>query len=295
MDKETFFLSIYNATIKPLEGYGLRKYKILRQAKTFVRSHANLDLVEVQGHKMYIDDFDCMNLSKKGVHEPIETDFVKKNVTEGSIVLDIGANIGYYTLLLAKLVGEKGKVYSFEPEPYNFNLLKKNVETNGYENIILENAAVSNTGGKSKLFLSKGRSTHSLFTFKNKTENSIDVNLIKLDEYFNNNPLSNKISFVKLDVEGSELAAIQGMKSILEKNKQILLMIEFNARSLREAEVIPVDLINFLKKYQFKISYKNNKTNKIEKVENTDILLEKYDNEKADPVFKYTNLFCRRY
>ena len=64
------------------------------------------------------------------------TALVKRIVRNGDIVVDIGAHIGYYTLIFARLVGPKGKVFAFEPEPNNFNLLIKNIKINGYKNII---------------------------------------------------------------------------------------------------------------------------------------------------------------
>ena len=71
----------------------------------------------------------------------------------GMVVLDIGANIGYHTLISSKLVGNTGKIYSFEPEPHNFKLLLKNIEINEFKNIIPINKALSNNIGSTKLFL----------------------------------------------------------------------------------------------------------------------------------------------
>ena len=91
-----------------------------------------------------------MRLSTRGYYEPFITAFVKDMIKEGDIVIDIGAHIGYYTLLFSKLVGKTGKVFAFEAHPDNFTLLKQNVETNGYTNVVVENKAVSNYNGKIK-------------------------------------------------------------------------------------------------------------------------------------------------
>lgn len=85
---------------------------------------------DVQGHKMYLDEKDTLYISLDKIYEPCETIFFQNEVNKGHVVLDIGANIGYYTLLFAKKVGLDGHVFAFEPEPQNFALLSKNVEIN---------------------------------------------------------------------------------------------------------------------------------------------------------------------
>jgi len=87
-------------------------------------------------------------------HVKLETEFIKNNIKKEDIVIDIGANIGYFTLLLSKQVGDKGKVFSFEVETENFKLLEKNVKENHIRNVMLENVAVSEKEGKIKLYLS---------------------------------------------------------------------------------------------------------------------------------------------
>ena len=101
---------------------------------------------------MFLDSVDSLRLSFNGVYEPCETEFVMNEIKKGDVVLDIGANIGYYTLIFARLVGEEGKVFAFEPDPENFALLKKNVEINGYHNVVLVQKAISNKTGKIRLF-----------------------------------------------------------------------------------------------------------------------------------------------
>ncbi|CEG11098.1 Methyltransferase FkbM (fragment) [groundwater metagenome] len=114
-------------------------------------------VVDVKGNKMYIDPKrdPVIALYDIGGYENAETQLFESRIKEGDVVLDIGANIGYYTLIAAKLVGVNGKVYAFEPDPTNFSFLKKSVEINNYKNVICEQKAVSNENGKVKLFLHK--------------------------------------------------------------------------------------------------------------------------------------------
>ena len=81
---------------------------------------------------MYLDSKDSNKLSFNEVYEYLVTELVQKEVKMGNVVLDIGAHIGYYALMFAKLVGPHGKVFAFEPEPGNFAILEKNVRVNDY-------------------------------------------------------------------------------------------------------------------------------------------------------------------
>ena len=146
-------LLMYKKVVKILSGHGIGKIYPIRVVHDFIIPHLKTTLAEVQGHKMFLDSKDALGLSINEIYEPLETEFVKKEVKKGNVVLDIGANIGYYTLIFAKLVGENGKVFAFEPDPTNFALLKKNVEMNGYKNVVLVQRAVSNKTGKLKLYL----------------------------------------------------------------------------------------------------------------------------------------------
>jgi len=219
-----------------------------------------LSRIDVNGHKLYVSNsFDCQteSLVKKGVYEEFNTKFIKKNVREGDVVLDIGANIGYFTLICASLVGKTGKVFAFEPEPKNFEILKKNVTENGYDNVILENMALSNRKGIVDLYLSdESTGMHRIYSSKLTSDKHIKVNVTTLDEYFQEQ-IPN-IAFIKLDVEGSEFGVLQGMKSILNKNRQLKMILEYFPDSIKEYGTDPKEIINFLDAYNFKkFNYQN--------------------------------------
>src|SRR5205085_1401318 len=115
----------------------------------------------IQGSWMYIDDKDSLSLTKYGTYEPDETDLIKKIIRPEYIVLDIGANIGYYTLLMAKQVKQ---VFAFEPEQRNFELLQKNIDLNKLDNVDPRNVAASANSGKSTLYLCESnRGMHRLY------------------------------------------------------------------------------------------------------------------------------------
>ena len=117
---KTFLRHIFNQSLKHCRGLGLGRFRALRLLEKTIRANLITDFAEVMGHQMYLDPKDTLDLSINGVYEPFETSLVLDEVREGEVVLDIGAHIGYYTLIFAKLVGPLGKVFAFEPELENF-------------------------------------------------------------------------------------------------------------------------------------------------------------------------------
>ncbi len=204
----------------------------------------------IDGHKMWLDDKDSLGLSSNnGIFEPQEIELVKQHVSLGDTVVDIGANIGYYTLIFARLVGEHGKVFAFEPDPTNFALLKKNVEINGYSNVVLVPKAVSNENKTAKLFLCEhNQGMHRVYNsvFCN---DSIEIEFLKLDDYFQDE----KISFIKIDIEGAEYNAIQGMRNLLYRNRGVKLLTEFSPAASLENEIDSTDYVILLVDLGFNI------------------------------------------
>ena len=101
----------------------------------------DLQIDGVPGLRMYLDPTDtvvCRMIAAYGNWEPSETAWFLRTVKPGDIIVDAGANVGYYTVIGSRLVGDRGKVYAFEPDPSNFELLRKNVELNGLKNVVLD-------------------------------------------------------------------------------------------------------------------------------------------------------------
>ena len=215
---------------------------------------------------MFTQNNDGLALSIFKIYEPNQSEIVKKYVHEGDIVIDIGAHVGYYTLLMAQLVGENGKVYSFEPDPVNFQLLKKSVEINGFENVVLIQKAVSNITDKVKLFLGDNNSAINRIydATLGDAKESIDVESVTIDEYFKEN--DELVNFIKIDSEGSEVKIINGMKQFLSRNQELVMMTEFFPFLIKKSGDEPNQYLKSLEKSGFSlynIFDKNEKTNKI--------------------------------
>ncbi len=129
---------LYRLTEKMIGGHGIGNLPIIQNLNAKAIKHLKDKHVIIDGNKMFLDKNDSLLLSINKIYEENETNFFKNSINKGDIVIDIGANIGYYTLLFARLVGNTGKVYAFEPDPRNCLLLEKNIQINNHKNIILE-------------------------------------------------------------------------------------------------------------------------------------------------------------
>lgn len=280
---------ILQKIIRLFSGHGFGKFYPIGALYRFLHSSLRVSnyVFDAQGSKMFLDSVDSLGVFRKGIHEPLTTKLFRKEIKKGDIVLDLGAHIGYYTLIFAKAVGEDGKVYSFEPDTENFALLRKNVEINGYKNVVLENKAVSDQSRKNKLYKSnKGSSLHSIYDIHGNHE-FVEIESVRLDDYFQD--YEGKINWIKIDIEGAEQVALEGMSLLLEKNKNIKIVTEFATCCLIESGVQAEDYFKLLQKYGFYIYSLNDKKNKIETCDVAG-LLKTYTLENRG----YTNLLCSR-
>ncbi len=226
------------------------------------------DFVMIDGNKIYIDKDDRVistELILSGKWEEFEIGLFRQNINPGNVVIDIGAHIGLYTLIAAKKVGPKGKVYAFEPLEKNFKLLKKNVEVNGYKNVVLVNKAVSNKNGKSKLFLSNEDNFGDQRIYDPEgNRRSTSIRTIKLDTFFKNK--EKRINVIKMDIQGSEVKALTGASEVLRKNKKMKILTEFWPRGLHLSGSSGRDYLELLKVYKFKVYDIDSAANKVSKI-----------------------------
>jgi len=264
---------MYLSSLKVIGNKGLGKMPILKQLNKKILKSIKSDFAVVNGFKMYLDKQDCSGLSVGTGYEKVETQVMKDNIKKGDIVIDCGANIGYYTLLFSELVGKSGKVFAFEPDPANFSLLQKNLKVNNVNNVVALNLAVSDKNGEDILFLDKNNVGHNrMYSEGDKDKDKIKINCVKLDDYFKN--FKREINLIKLDIEGAEGKAIKGSLNLIKKNKDIKLILEFFPFALKSCGTEPGELLTILRKKGFNVEEINEGTSELTPT-NESILLDK--------------------
>jgi FkbM family methyltransferase len=258
--------SVFNKTTRPFKGKFLGKipgvaslYRLLYRTMR----PKGMILIDVQGIKLYVDTRDqgiVPFLLTQKVFEEFETELFRTLIKPSMTVVDIGANFGYYTCLAANLVGNKGKVFAFEPEPKNYEMLLRNIDLNQHQNVIPIQKAVSNKVGKTKLFLDRNNFGAPSLSEGNiiSRRGFIEVETLTLDTFFDG-PNMNRPDFIKIDAQGGEGLIIDGAKHVLQ-NSPLKLIIEFWPYGLLQMGQEPLRLINDLINYGFSIQRINGKT-----------------------------------
>jgi len=165
------------------------------------------------------DRFISAQIAETGAWEPFETEIVDRLLGPGDVFVDIGANIGWYTIIAASKVGRSGRVYAFEPEPLNFDLARRNVALNRLRNVTLERMAIAERAGHASLFLSGDNlGDHRLYQSEDERA-SQSVPIVTLGEYFAGRP--DKIRLVKMDAQGSEGKIFAGIPDDFVRTRHI--------------------------------------------------------------------------
>ena len=252
---------MYQKTYWFFQGKRIGKFPLLASISNFAYKHlepSGIILISSQKHKMYIHP--CYVFA----FEKFETKLFKSLIRKGMVVVDMGAYAGYYTLVAADLVGEEGKVYAFEPNPENYALLLKNLEVNRCQNVIPVQKAVADTNGKTRLFLAQeNKGDHRLFDSNDKRE-SITVDVTSLDAFFKERDY--RVDVIKMDIQGSEMAALKGMTKILEKNDDLKILTEFWPNGIRMSGASPEEFLQKLVEFGFELYHINEKRKLIEPI-----------------------------
>ena len=275
-----------------LGGKGLTKYSFVRNMKNYSSSHLQTDYAEVFGNKLFLSKKGlALAISHYGTYEELEAKIMEEKIKVGNIVVDVGANIGLHALNMARIVGNTGQVFAFEPEPSNFKILEKNVKINNYQNIILEQKAIGDKHGKTTLYQSGHPGRHRVFPQTKDAIGKVQVDYTSLDKYFLDSNLVDKINFIKIDVEGLEFGVLKGMENILNNSNKIKILFELMPKNTIEAGFSPIELLNYLTSHDFKIYCIDEKTKKLLYVSNNEEII-KLCSSTNNTI--RTNLFCEK-
>jgi FkbM family methyltransferase len=185
----------------------------------------------------------------KNVYENFETLIMLSHVKQGDVVVDVGANIGYYSLLLASRIGEKGRLYAIEPDPTNRAILELNIKANNIRNIIVLDCAITAEVGNVDLYLSeKNFGDHRLCLDKNETQarSKISVRAETLDHLFSDVYKEDKINLIKIDTQGHEPFVVIGATKIIQTHKPALLF-EYWPYGYLSSKANAEEMIQFLR------------------------------------------------
>lgn len=189
-----------------------------------------------------------------------EIQLINSILKPGFHVLDIGANIGFYTTIFSQAVGANGRIYAFEPEPINFKRFQKNC--NSLKNVSLINKAVSDKTGVLKIYLSKMLNVdHRTYAIDDYAEIK-EIDAITIDDYLaqHGNP---PIGFIKIDIQGYEMAALKGMINTLKKNPGVKIISELWPFGLRKAGSSAVEVIRYYAAENFNVYLLSGEENKL--------------------------------
>lgn len=198
-------------------------------------------LCRVMGrYKLYVATDDIgfgSHMLLDGLWEPWVTTFMARLVKPGMRVADVGANHGYFTLLMADLVGSEGAVAAFEPHPRTVELLRRSVAVNGFSSrVTIHDCAVMAEPGASLTFFSPAGEPKNARVIEQAREGTPTVQ-VRGDTLTNLLKGWPALDFIKMDVEGAEEGALLGARPLLEQHRPKLLL-EYNALRCNDAAAL---------------------------------------------------------
>jgi len=180
-----------------------------------------------EGFRMHVDPSDFAvghTVARTGVYEPHVSSALRKVLSRGQTFVDVGANIGWFSLLAAGIVGPAGTVLAIEPNPWNVALLRESAKENGFDNIEVAEVALAAVAGAAALETdgSNGRLIPVDGPPSQPIEASFVVATLPLDDLLANEGVE-RVDAIKVDVEGAEPLVLEGAVKTIERDRPVLL------------------------------------------------------------------------
>ena len=245
---------LYDIVTTPFKGHGFGDNRLIAylhqriEAKLATRQST---LIEINGYKLRIHGLSggiCVQLMREQEYEPVTTSIIQNLLPSVLNAVDIGANIGYYTLLMSQKA--QGRVWAFEPEDKNLDVLHANIELNHANNITVLPYAVSDARGIGNLFVSKIESGEHSLVVKRHYAGIQFVPIVCLDGCFQ----STSIDLIKTDTEGNDFKVLLGAKQLLKRNPALSLITEFWPEGIVKSGYVPNVFWEYLRCYFRNIS-----------------------------------------
>jgi FkbM family methyltransferase len=222
----------------------------LRLLPTLTRDYLS---VLVHGFRLYgsSEHQRLLHWLLKGSYERYMRRLFKRELTLGMRVIDLGANIGYYTLIAAEAIGPTGRVYAFECDPGNARFLSHNVTLNGFASTvsIIPKAAASHSGVR-RCFADTRDSVRSSLVLEPEGARVIEVDCTTVDDVLGS---EESIDIAKIDVEGLEIDAIRGMEKVIARSERLTMFVECCPHVLSVAGGSVAELLGELDRHGFRV------------------------------------------
>jgi FkbM family methyltransferase len=214
------------------------------------------DVVGVNGGEMEVllDDLIGRSIYVNGIWERPNTVAMRMLARPGDVAFDVGANSGYYSLLLSTLVGASGRVYGFEPIPATRELLLRNLARNEATNVEVVPIALSSEPGSVQMNVTATRNTGASHVVAASVDEPFRAGILETltiqcstADAFWESVGRPPVRLVKIDIEGHEFHAIRGMRQLLASSSRTIVMVEVRDSFLRAAGASAAELFDFLR------------------------------------------------
>ena len=238
-------------------------YRLQRKSKKIIREHIlKKEFIKKTkyGFKIKLDV--SRDVDKHFYWGEFEVDlinFLKSLLNDCSVFIDIGANIGIYTLLASKHIRKDGKVFAFEPSDWAYNRLKENLKLNETKNVEVFKLAVSNFTGLKQFYVCEDDAYNSLISTPMKeVQKVVEVESICLNDFCVNRNID-QIEILKIDVEGADYLVLKGAEEILKSDKSPIIVCEFNQKISGGITYNKDEFSEFMKELSYKFFMINEK------------------------------------
>ena len=233
-------------------------YNLFKNVKKTVRFRKNLKLT------LSIDDWIQQHIYFTGTYEANEILFIEKNLQPGNTFIDIGANIGLFSITASAIVGDNGKVLSFEPFATNYNAFLNNINLNKIKNITAIQKAVAEKEQELNLFYDSTESNLGMVSsYASSHTIQQQIKAVSLDNFLPTINI-NAIDIIKIDIEGGEYSALLGMKATIQHYKPKLI-VEIDDAILKNTPYTAEDIYNYMATLNYKPYFINEAGNLINK------------------------------
>jgi len=191
----------------------------------------------------------------EGAFEPVVRREIERLTSRHSNVIDIGANIGYYTILMSKLIGPDKSVYAFEPQPGVVNSLRANIKASGLLNVSVFPLALSDAAGSVGFHIPmEGSEAHGSIHANGRFEvmKIVDVETQRLDDVLSQLG-SPEIGLIKMDAEGAELSILRGAAGLLSGPNKPVLIFEANEENCQPFGYCVYDLLQYVRSFGYRL------------------------------------------